>query len=100
MTNPMVVDNFAATFAAADSSAIVQDNLSAGRANEIRWQAEVLAKNAQYEMALTKTAGRSVDDPPEYLVDDLQDGRLPSHIHARIAKQKGSPCGNEKDHCP
>ena len=36
MTNAQVIGDFAAAFAAADPSSIVQENLLVGRANEIR----------------------------------------------------------------
>jgi len=47
---------------------------------EVRWRDDVLRKNAAYEVMLAKAAGRSPEDHPDMLVDDLQDGRLPQHM--------------------
>ena len=43
--------------------------------------------NNEIERPFAKAAGRSPDDPPEMLVDDLVDGRLPCHILSEITKK-------------
>ena len=89
MTNPLVLGDFATAFGATDSSADIQEGLRNERAIEVRWRDDVLTKNGKYVMILAKAAGRSMDDAPEDLASDLQEGRLPHHILAEIAKLKG-----------
>ena len=90
MTNPLVLGDFATAFGATDSSADVQEGLRNERAIEVRWRDDVLTKNAKYEMILAKAAGRSMDDAPEDLASDLQEGRLPHQILAEIANKRES----------
>ena len=89
LTNEQVIGDFAAAFSGADEPATAQENARNERADEMRWRDQILNENASYESKLVKAAGRSLDDPPELLRSDLQDGQLPNHILSSIAKLRG-----------
>ena len=54
---------------------MVEDNLLAGQATEVRWREDILLANSKVEMLLARAAGRSIDEDPQ-LASDLVDGRL------------------------
>lgn len=53
----MVVGDVDTTFAAPNPSTIVRENLSAGRADGVRWRVELIAANERYEGVLAKATG-------------------------------------------
>ena len=89
LTTPQFIRDFAAA-QEVDSSAVVQENVIAGQAEEVRWRDQILSANTQYDDSLSVAAGHIIDNYCDEFAADFFDSQLPNHSLFFIASKRAS----------